>query len=61
MIRAPHVLLRSLVVLSATMLFLWPHWHAALRDPGAYSFNVGYDGTKNYLSLIHISEPTRPY
>lgn len=51
MIRAPHVLLRSLVVLSATMLFLWPHWHAALRDPGAYSFNVGYDGTKNYFTV----------
>jgi hypothetical protein len=49
--RSPHVLLRSLVVLSATMLFLWPHWNAVLRDPGACSFNVGYDGTKNYYTV----------
>mgnify|MGYP006885807741 CR=1 FL=1 len=25
-----------------------------------YKFTIAYDGTRFFLSLIHISEPTRP-
>ena len=39
----------------------WAPQEAFARTPGVLSARVGYSGGPPDLSLIHISEPTRPY